>query len=72
MRTLLKAEIVEVANGVLLTIEKPSAGPTASDPMGQRDSGFAFGPQYYETLELAIADIHPTLAVREARKALQV
>ena len=70
MRELLTISITEVANGVLLTLEVP-AMPSLADPLAQR-SGFKIGPTYYPSLEEAVADIHPVLAVQEARKALNV
>lgn len=68
MRTLLTTEIVEVENGVLMTIEKPFA-PSAGDPLAQRD-GFKIGPKYFPDFNAAVAAIPDEVAVREATKAL--
>jgi hypothetical protein len=68
VRKLLIINVTEVANGVLLTLEQPVT-PSATDPLAQR-GGFTIGPTYYPSVEAAIADIHPVLAVREATKAL--
>lgn len=70
MNVLLEAKIVEVENGVLLTLERVPQ-PTAGDPMAQRN-GFKIGPTYYPSFETAVADIHSVIAVREAKKALKV
>ena len=77
LRTLFTAEIVEVANGALLTVEAPFT-PSPDDPLAQRN-GFKVGPTFYKTLDAAIGAIKPTakreidaLLVRQARKALNV
>lgn len=76
MKKLLTAEITEVANGVLMTIEAPPEA-SAGDPLGQR-SGFQVPATYYESFEKAVAAIPAVvdaqldaIAVREARKALR-
>lgn len=69
MNKLLTTEIVEVANGVLLTIEKHTA-PSAGDPLAER-GGYKIGPTYYPSLEGAVCAIPDVVLARAAVKALK-